>query len=62
MLDCAKSELIALAESKTPIQSLKDDLKPGDKLELLSFRIVSKRRHRESVYFEQLYNCFSWKC
>jgi hypothetical protein len=59
MLDFAKSELMALAESKTPIQSLKDDLKPGDKLELLSFRNVSKRRHRESVYFEQLYNCFS---
>ena len=62
MLDCAKSELMALAESKTPIQSLKDDLKPGDKVELLSFRIVSNRRHRESVYFEQLYNCCSWKC
>ena len=59
MLDCAKSELMALAESKTPIQFLKDDLKPGDKLELLSFRIVYKRRHRESVYFEQLYNCSS---
>ena len=53
---------MALAESKTPIQSLKDDLKPGDKLELLSFRIVSKRKHREPVYFEQLYNCSSWKC
>ena len=58
MLDCAKSELMALAESKTLIQSLKDDLKPGGKLELLEL-CLKELRHRESVYFEQLYNCSS---
>ena len=46
MLDCAKSELMALAESKTPIQSLKDDLKPGGKLELLELCLKEGTENR----------------
>ena len=46
MLDCAKSELMALAESKTLIQSLKDDLKPGGKLELLELCLKEGTENR----------------
>jgi hypothetical protein len=45
-IDCAKSELMALAESKTPIQSLKDDLKPGGKLELLELCLKEGTENR----------------
>jgi hypothetical protein len=46
MLDCAKSELMALAESKTPFQSLKDDLKPGGKFELLELCLKEGTENR----------------
>jgi hypothetical protein len=58
MLDCAKSELMALAESKTPIQSLKDDLKPGGKLELDASRSSWKLLQSIHCHNMQIEYCF----